>query len=618
MRKKFLVVVLVPLLLVLGLTYFFLDRWVEAGIEYAGEDLVGARVEIDHLFLEVSPPGLRFTKIQVANPENPWTNLFETGPVRFTMDAGQLLRGKYIIETMEIDDIILGTRRTTDGSLPGGRRPSHPFTGAQPFSALVQQVLEKSVEKTPLFDPALLHGRINIDSLVRAQNFRTLALIDSLRSGTTEASRGWDSTLASFETGKKRLQEVETGIRTINPSELKSADKITSAITTVDNARKTVSDLSGAFTERQAALTGSIQKLSAAVGTIDESVRKDYQQVLSLARLPDVNTTGLAELILGKQLLTKAEGYSRWIDMARAEAAKYAPQPSMESPPRMRGQTIHFPAERGYPKYWIKNVTVSGGTDRAQDPDFIYLKGVVRNVSSDQRVTGEPMTAEFDGSRGASLTMRIGALIDRRKDIPFDEYRARATGIPLAAFELGKSDFLPSKISHALLTTDVTVTVPGSEFDARASLGFRNLQLEFEAEPRNLGERLARTVLSGVRGFDAGLRLWKKEGGVQVAFTTDLDDQFASGIKAALGAELTKLQNDIRAKVEARIAEKRREFETFYARKRDDVQKQIDAYQGQIKEKTDLLDSKKKELEARLEKEKKGALDNLMKGILRK
>src|SRR5512143_3098654 len=219
MRKKFIVVVLVPLILLLVCTYFFLDRWLEGGIEYAGGDFVGVRVEIDHLFVSLSPLGLRFARLQVADPDNPWVNLFETGPVRFTMDAAQLLRGKYIVETMEINDIILGTKRTSDGSLPGRRHRASPSAGSQPFSALIKQVLDKSVEKTPLFDPALLQGKLNADSLVRAQNFRTLSLIDSLRSGTTQASKGWDSTLASLETGKKRLQEIGDGIRAINPSE---------------------------------------------------------------------------------------------------------------------------------------------------------------------------------------------------------------------------------------------------------------------------------------------------------------------------------------------------------------------------------------------------------------
>jgi hypothetical protein len=216
------------------------------------------------------------------------------------------------------------------------------------------------------------------------------------------------------------------------------------------------------------------------------------------------------------------------------------------------------------------------------------------------------------------MSIGFAGTIDRRTDVPLDEYKARVTGIKLAAFELGKSDFLPSKIVNAALNTDVVVKVPGNSLDATATLNFRNVSLEFLADPRNLGERLARQVLSAVQGFNAGLRLWKTDGGIDVAFTTDLDNQFVGNLKVALGAEFAKLQNDIRAKVDGVIAQKRKEFEGFYSQKRAELQKQVDAYQSQITEKTGVLDAKKKELQARLEKEKSGAIDNLMKGIFKK
>jgi uncharacterized protein (TIGR03545 family) len=618
MRKKFVYYVLIPLALFLIISYIFIDRWVATGMEYAGERIVGARVEIDNLKLSFSPLGIRFARLQVANAQDPWKNLFETGPVRFSMDFGQLLRGKYIIETMEINDIILGTKRTTDGSIPGARPTTQQTGGEQPFAEVTRQVLEKTVEKTPIFDPALLRKGVDVDSLVKAQHFQTLSLIDSLRQRTNSASQQWDSTVASFETGKKRLQEIELNIKGINPSELNSVDKITSAISTVDNARKTIDDVTKTFQERKSALQGNVQNLTAAVATIDESVKKDYQKVLGLARLPDLNTMGLAELILGKQLLTDAQKYAHYLDLARAQMDKFKSKPDIESPPRMRGQNILFPVERGYPKFWIKNITVSGGTDRTQDPEFIYLKGEVKNVSSDQKIAGEPLSVRLDGSKGESMSLGFAGTIDRRKEMALDEYKAHVTGIKLAAFELGKSDFLPSKIVNASLNTDVTVTVPGSSFDAGATFDFRNMSLEFMVEPRNLGERLARQVLSAVQGFNAGLRLWKKDGNVDVAFSTDLDNQFVGNLKAALGAEFARLQNDIRGKVEGVIAEKRKEFESLFAQKRADLQKQLDGYQSLIAEKTGVVDTKKKELQGRLEKVKSGAIDNLMKGIFKK
>jgi uncharacterized protein (TIGR03545 family) len=618
MRKKFVLYVLIPLLILLLVTYFFIDRWIAAGMEYSGERIVGANVEIEHLKVSFSPLGIQFSRLQVANPDDPWKNLFETGNTRFTMDFGQLLRGKYIVETVEINDIILGTKRKTDGSIPGARRSASLSGGGQPFSELVQQLLEKTIEKTPLFDPAMLRNGVNIDSLVKAQHFQTLALIDSLRSRTATASREWDSTISSFEVGKKKLMELEASIKTIKPAELKSVDKITTAIVTVDNAKKTVDEVTGTFRDRKMALEENVQKLSSAAGTIDESVKKDFQKVLSMARLPDLNAMGLAELILGKHVLADAQKYAQWVDIARAQMEKYSSKPEIETPPRMRGQNVHFPVERGYPKFWIKNVKVSGGTDRTQDPEFVYVKGNVQNVSSDQRIAGEPMSIALEGTKGQSMSLTFAGLIDRRKEVTRDEFKARVTGIPLSSYALGKSDFLPSKITNALLNTEVAITIPGNAFDVNAALTFRNMTLEFMAEPRNLGERLARQVLSGVQGFDAGLRLWKKENGVDLAFTTTLDDQFASGVKAALGAELEKLQGNIRLKVEGAIAGKRKEFEDLYAKKRDELRKQLDAYQSVITEKTGMLDAKKKELQTRLEQEKSSAIDNLMKGVFKK
>ena len=44
MRTKFILFVLVPLLLLGVVVYLFIDRWIEAGLELAGESAVGAKV----------------------------------------------------------------------------------------------------------------------------------------------------------------------------------------------------------------------------------------------------------------------------------------------------------------------------------------------------------------------------------------------------------------------------------------------------------------------------------------------------------------------------------------------------------------------------------------------
>ncbi|MBN2357288.1 hypothetical protein JXO59_14320, partial [candidate division KSB1 bacterium] len=474
------------------------------------------------------------------------------------------------------------------------------------------------ISSTPLFDPALWHKSLNVDSLIRAQNFTTLALIDSLQRQTDPAFAEWDSTLASFQQEKERLEALKTELLAIRPAQLKTVEEITSALTVVDDTRKTVGQLSSSFNTRYSAISDKVKTLTASVSTIDEAVAGDVKQVLSQARLPDIDAMGLAEQFVGRKILTDLQKAARWIDAGRSLARRYTPKPDYEKPPRLQGQDIHFPAERGYPKLWIKEIIISGGTDRAQNSEYIYLSGMVKNISSDQGAAGEPLTIDLSGNRGDGISLSFSGLMDRRSETPVDEYRANLSGFRLDSFSLGKTDFLPTTVADTRLAADVSAAVAGQTVDIRGDLHLRSMKLNFAVEPRNIGERIARDVLSDVSGLDAGFRVWRKEGGLDASFTTDLDDQFAAGIKRVVGAELAALQNQIRKRVEDEIAGKRRTFERAFSAEKTKVQGRLEEYKALIEENKRMIEEKKKELEARLEEIKKGAVDRVLKDVFKR
>ena len=586
MRKNFVYFVLIPLIILGIVLYFFHDRWIESGLEYAGEQVTGARVEIDNLSLSVSPLGLTMARLQVANPDDPWFNLFETRTIRFAMDPGQLLRGKYIIETMEVDDAIVGTKRSTDGSLPGIAAKQRAASKPGSFTALAEEVLARSVEKTPIFDPAMLRNGINIDSLIKAVDLRSISHIETLKTRATLATTEWKATLADVEQIQQRLALMDSAVRSINPSALKDVASITAAITTVDDTRKNVNDIVTTYTTRKDAITADMQQISDAVAKIDDIAADDYRKILALARLPNIDAMGIAEVLVGKQLLREVKTYLSYVDLAREKIQDYAPKQEIETPPRMKGQDISFPTDRAYPKFWIKAIKVSGGTDKAQHPEFFYARGEVKNITSDQRVTRMPLTVDLKGSRGTTVHATLAALFDRRRSEPLDEYKAEITGVPLASFAIGREDFLPATITGATLGTAVTLKIPGQSFDAKTNLDFRTMAISYATAPSNVGERLAREVLDGVNGFDVDLRLWNSPEGFKAALATDLDEQFASRVKAVIGAELTKLQADIRGRVNVFVNAKRKEFEAIYTAKRAQAEKVLAEYQAAVQRKT--------------------------------
>ena len=618
MRKYFVFFVLIPVIVLLVITFFFIDRWIEKGLERAGEELAGARVEIDDLELSLAPLHIQFERLEVASATDSMRNLFETGRVRYAMSLAQLLRGKTVIESMEVANLIIGTQRSSNGFLPHRRGYLLPDSGAGSYTAQMKELLQKTLRTTPLFDPALWRRSLNVDSLVKAQNFQTLALVDSLQREVAAAAAQWDSTVADFAAGQVRLEEIKTRLINIRPQELQTVDEIIAALKTVDDTRKMVGDLTRSFQDRAAGIRGDVQQLGASVAMLDDAVAQDVRQVLALARLPDFDAMGFAELFIGKKILSDAQVAAGWIDRGRILAKRYTPKPYFIKPLRYRGQDIHFPVERGYPRLWIKELGISGGTDRAQNPDYIYLEGSARNISSDQRITALPMTISLEGTRGGTLSLGLAASIDRRTALPRDAYHIKMAGLRLGAFTLGKADFLPATVPGAVVAADIAVTVPGTGFQVQGDLQLQALRLAFQQAPRNIGERLARDVLADVSGFAAGFKIWRMEGGSGASFSTDLDDQFAAGIKRVVGAELTAIQNQIRARVEKEIAAKRALFERTFAAKRAEVEGRLDAYKTLADDNLRTIEEKKKELEERLEQAKKGALDKAMDRLLKR
>ncbi len=616
MRKNVVYFAVVPALVLLVVLYFFLDGWVESGLEYAAEQAVGAKVEIDDLALTISPLGIRFDRLQVADPKDPWFNLFETGRVQFAADAGQLLRAKFIIETVEVNGFVLGTKRTTDGSLPPAPVEEVVETDSSEPS-LVQQAAPALVEdakKAPVFDLAKLRSELKIDSLVDPKNLLTYRHLDSLKLQIDAASAEWDTTLAALDRVQSQADEVETRVRAINVNEIKTIPQATEAFNNAKAAYTTVQDVSKTLTERKRTVTSGIDRLSAGVRQIDDVATQDFRNTVALAKLPDVSMKGLAQLALGKDLLAQVQTYLGYADMARTVIPKSASKPDLAQEKRSKGINIHFPAERSYPKVWVKQVLISGGTDAAQDPNYFSASGRVTDISNDQRLTGKPIVVSLEAKKGRGTALTFDSFFDRREASPHDNYKVVLSGVPVGKMDLGRSGFLPSRITNAMSRIKVEADIPGNDLDASTRVNIENMQVAFDRDARNLVERIVRDVLSSVGGFYVDLRLWKNDrGAVDVAFATDLDDQLSARARKAVGDEVARIQAEIRAKVNAQIAAKRQEVERLFEAKKAQVMKRVNDIEAQVKQRLAAVEQKKNELEQRVEQEKKKAEDAVKK-----
>jgi len=618
MRRKFIYVVLIPIIILLIVVYIFHNTWIESGIEYAAEEVVGAKVEIDDLQLNFSPLGIEWTKIQVANPQNTWRNLFETGRVEFAIDFNQLLRGKYIIELAEVNDLQIDTKRSTDGAIDKERNRRAILAGDKlSFSKLADDAIKNTVSIPPVFDLVKLKKGFNADSLVKALDMQTVKHIDTMKSRINDLTNQWLVIKNDFETQKQKVLDIEKQVTAINPSSLNNVQSITSTITIVDNAIKAVNEISSLINTRSASVKGSIENITSSVSMIDDYVKSDFDKLKGMARLPSINTKGMANLLVGSEMYKRTKNYMRLADEARATVQEYQSEPEYESPPRMVGQDIKFPEERGYPKFWIKRIKITGGTCKSAE-DYFRASGVAENISDNQLLTGLPISINLEGVGNDRRTLKLTGLLDRRSDIPFDKFTASLSNVPIGEFSLGNSNFLPTKITDAVMKSTVNISIPGNKIDATAEFNLQNMKLKFETEPKTLAEQIAHQVLIGIDGLNIQLRAWNTNGIFDIALSTDLDERLAQRISALIGEEIVKLQNELRKKFDAVVQEQIQKFDKLYKEKLAEVQNQLGSYQALFTDKLNIVENKKAELLEQLEKQKKGFVEDKLKGLFKK
>ena len=372
-------------------------------------------------------------------------------------------------------------------------------------------------------------------------------------------------------------------------------------------------DVKSSFDSQKALLTEGVDRFSGSLKDLDKLATQDFQNVIGLAHLPDLSMKGIAEMALGKDLLTKAYTYLGYVEMARTKIQNSSDTPEIETPKRLQGQNIQFPIARAYPKFWIKKILISGGTDKTSDPQYFYAKGQVLNISNDQRMSEMPLTVNLMATKGGSTTLSLDASFDRRKEPAVDNYKAQLTSLAVQEMSLGQSDFLPSKVTNAVADASITISVPGSHFDSHTHIVFKNMNLSFDRDPSGVVERIVHDVLASVKGFTVDLRMWRDEEKFDVAFATDLDDQLTSRTRQVIGAEVAKIQSDLRMKLNEQIAKKRQEAEKLFAEKKEMVAGRLKDYESQLNDKLALVDAKKKEVENRIDQEKKKQTDDITK-----
>jgi uncharacterized protein (TIGR03545 family) len=198
-RKKGLVILLVAAALFCIWAFVLSDRWLEKRLESLLGNVVGARVELYKFDFSLFGMRVQWARLQVADPEDPWRNLFETGYCTLDLDSAPLFKGKFIVQEMSLLELRFDTERSTEGSLPEKRRRKRPSR----IKTFIQKKLEQKLSEIPLFDKDTLIGSMDIEKLWQSFAPESPGRIDRLVKEYESFSSEWDEKLKGLDVEKE-------------------------------------------------------------------------------------------------------------------------------------------------------------------------------------------------------------------------------------------------------------------------------------------------------------------------------------------------------------------------------------------------------------------------------
>ncbi len=609
MRKKALLVLGILLLGLLVWLYLARNRLLDSAIETAGSAMVGARVELDGLNLDLAHLEARFNRLQVTNPRNTWKNLLEFGPSRFDVRAEPLIWNRFVVDEFSVTGIRIDSPRESDGALPGEPQAAGPSL----FERAKRSFLDE-LERSPVFDlRRLASRRVNVDSVLAVLQIGVVDSVRMLKASLDREVASWHGRVSEMDP-RQTLKEIQDLVQPIRPADIRTLQELTDALERVKAAqaklRTLEKQLDPSLKEAKKTLVDLRQRFS----LLDDWAREDLQRARRRLGLPNLEPAAVSQMLFGRAVVEKALGALYWVGLARravpvAEKARaFAAAGSVKKPPRGKGVNVVFPVKHAWPKWLVRRILISATSSRTDTTRRWDVTGEVTGLTSHPAVYGKPATLRLKGSVPGGARFDLSGVLDHRGNQPVDQFELNASRLRLGKIPLAHASVLPEAVVLGSSETQFSLDLEGEALTLHLTLV--SPKAEFVLPRPGEDSPLVRVIQGVFTDLPAlQLEVWIR-GTIDrphFAFRSNLDVVLSRKLKEAVGREVQRTRARVEAHVQKVADQQRAELERWYGKRVQPLLQQVEAYRAQIEEARRMLEEKRKALEGRIEDEKRKA-----------
>src|SRR5881396_412832 len=525
-----------PLLLFVGLLVggwlLFADRLAKGAFESVGTAIVGAKVEVGRLHLDLSHGKVALNGLVVASPDEPFKNLLEADELTADIGVAPLLEKKVVIDRLAATGLRFGTARQADGRTAGPSDGIKAQVGefVQRLDVPLLQLTVGKVEVGQL-DPNVLFTGHEAQALV--------ARADSAQAAWNAAVGGLD-VQAAGDSGVAMAGRL----RNARPTD----------IGLLADARRTLSQVRQARDRVEAVDRGvksGIASLQAGAAELAAVRRRDYAIARRVLKVPSLDLPSMGAALFGPAAAARFQRALYWSRVAR----EYMPAGLLpQSAPgarwvRRAGTSVRFPREHTLPGFLLRDAELSFVLD-ATAPAARQRRyaGRLVGLTTSPRLYGRLTTllAEAPG-------VRVAAALDHVRPVPRDSGVGTAQGAALPGLDLPS---LPLHLAPGQGAVTLSFALVGDSVRGRWSVhtdAARWLR-DTGAPTGSAAQVLVERVITGVRTLDISARLSGTLDRPSLSVSSNLDRAVGDQLRGVLADEIETANEQIRARVDSLFA----------------------------------------------------------------
>jgi uncharacterized protein (TIGR03545 family) len=530
---------LLVLLIVVGvLWWLFADTIARRETQKVGTQLLGAKVEIQDLHLDLANGDVTIRGLTIASPHEAFKNLLQADELVADLDVIPLTEKKIIIDRIVANGLRFGTPRETDGRVAATSGEGEGIAG---------RVLAETREWASQFQVPVLQlatGKISVDSL-DPRRLSTIPAAEALGARADSSRRSWQAAFDTLRLGPTLDSATATleKLRRARATDLATLNEARQAIDRLKRARDRVTAL------ERGVKTG-VADLQAGLTGLDAARQRDYAFARGLLKLPTLDAPEVGAALFGPGAIRPFEQVLYWTQLARRYMPPGLLPRATTGPRRVRraGEDVRFPKERSLPRFLLRSAELSFLLRPTSDQPQRYA-GRLTGVASDPALYGRPMVASATGPRLAA-----GAMLNHVRGVPVDTAGATVGGVRFPAFELPG---LPLRLDPGAATTQLGFNLNGDTIRARFAIRSSNVRWARDSGLTNstIGD-LVWSAVSGISNLDLEARISGALHRPQLAVRSNLDQAIASRLRAVLGEQVAAAERQMRARVDALVDDK--------------------------------------------------------------